>query len=129
MSQIITKLLYLFLSFPPPSNLFSHLRNFSSGFCGTTDAPGTLLYLPYDRGGLRCPNPLWYYWAAHMRMLFYFTEEEALLWREMEGHILSLPFPIYLFLANVKKLQKTTKKPLWLEIRLLFGIKSEITLG
>ena len=23
-----------------------------------------VLYLPYDRGGLKCPNPLWYYWAA-----------------------------------------------------------------
>lgn len=70
--SVLPKLLYLFqnLPLPPPSNLFSHLRKLFIRFLWNNRHPRlrlSLLYFPYDRGGLSCPNPLWSYWAAQMR--------------------------------------------------------------
>lgn len=41
----------------------------------------SLLYLPYDRGGLRCPNLLWYFRAVQLRM-FYFITDGPLTWKD-----------------------------------------------
>ncbi|CAI5652659.1 unnamed protein product [Oreochromis niloticus] len=116
--NILPKLLYLFqnLPLPPPSNLFSQLRTLFIKFLWKNRRPRlrlSLLYLPYDRGGLKCPNPLWYHWAAQLRtLMFYYSEENVPLWREMEGYALNLPFPIYLYSANLKKLKRNTKNPM-----------------
>lgn len=101
---------------PLPSNLFSQLKTLFIKFLWNNRRPRqrlSLLYLPYDRGGLKCPNPLWYYWAAQLRtMMFYFSEENVPLWREMEGDALKLPLPIYLYSAKSKKLKNNTKDPM-----------------
>lgn len=44
--------------------------------------------------------------------MFYYTEEDAPLWREMEDYALNLPLPIYMYSANIKKLKKNTKNPM-----------------
>lgn len=116
--NIMPKLLYLFqkLPLPPPSNLFTQLKKLFVGFLWNNRRSRTrlsLLYLPYDRGGLKCPNPLLYYWAAQLRtLLFYFTEGEAPKWKEMEEPELCLPLPTYLYSAKVKTLKKKTKNPI-----------------
>lgn len=98
--NVLPKLLYLFqnLPLPPPSNLFSQLKTLFIKFLWNNRRPRqrlSLLYLPYDRGGLKCPNPLWYYWAAQLRtMMFYFSEENVPLWREMEGEAALAHLPV-----------------------------------
>lgn len=104
--KVLPKLLYLFqtVPLPPPSNLFSQLKTLFIKFLWNKRRPRlrlSLLYLPYDRGGLKCPNPLWYYWAAQLRtLMFYYAEENMPMWREMEGYSLKLPLPTYLYSAN-----------------------------
>lgn len=85
----------------------------------------SLLYLPFDRGGLNCLNPLWYCWAAQLRtLLFYFTGRDAPLWKEMEELQLSLPLPKYLYSACTKILKRSQKNPIvknmivvWLQVK------------
>lgn len=116
--NVMPKLLYLFqnLPLPPPSNLFTQLKKQFIGFLWNNRRPRTrlsLLYLPFDRGGLKCPNPNLYYWAAQLRtMLFYFTGKETPLWKGMEEIQLNLPFPMYLYSAKITDLKKKTKNPI-----------------
>ena len=116
--NIMPKLLYLFqnLPLPPPSNLFTHLKSLFVRFLWNNRRPRTrlsLLYLPYDRGGLKCPCPLWYYWAAQLRtMLFYFTERDVPIWKGMEELQLTPTLPVYLYSASTKILKKNTKNPI-----------------
>lgn len=72
-----------------------------------------LLYSPYDRWGLKCPNLLWYYWAVQLRsIMFYFSTNEPPHWTEMESHGLALPLPSYIYSDTVKRLKKRTKNPI-----------------
>lgn len=86
--DVLPKMLYLFqnLPLPPPDNLFSQLKTLFIKFLWNKTRPRlrlSLLYLPYDGGGLNCPNPQWYYWAAQLRtLMFYYVEENMPLWRE-----------------------------------------------
>lgn len=138
--NVLPKLLYLFqnLPLPPPSNLFSQLKTLFIRFLWNNRRPRlrlSLLYLPYDRGGLKCPNPLWYYWAAQLRtLMFYFSEENVPLWREMEGDSLKLPLPIYLYSANFKRLKNNTKNPMaknmisvWQQVKKYFKIGDSLS--
>lgn len=116
--NIMPKLLYLFqnLPLPTPSNLFTQLKRLFVRFSWNNRRPRTrlsLLCLPYDRRGLKCPCPLWYYWAAQLTtLLFYFTERDVLLWKGMEELQLTLPLPIYLYSAGIKILSwKNTRRP------------------
>lgn len=55
-----------------------------------------IIYFKIDeRGGLKWPNPLWYYWAAQLRtLMFYYSEENVPLRGEMGGSTLQLPWSI-----------------------------------
>ena len=127
--NILPRLLYLFenLPLPPPSNLFTQLKRLFVRFLWNNRRPWirlSLLYLPYDRGGLKCPSPLQYYWAVELKtLLFYFTERDAPPWKEMEKLQLSLSLPAYLYSARTKIL-KNTKNPIvknmivvWLQVK------------
>lgn len=72
-----------------------------------------LLYLPYERGGLRLPNLKLYYWSAQLRSaMFYFSTETHPSWVNIEqASILNLPLKLYLYAADPKILKKTTKNP------------------
>lgn len=67
--NVLPKLLYMFqnIPLPPPSDLFLRIKKIFVGFIWNNKRARlrlSLLYLPFDRGGLKCPNMLWYYWAA-----------------------------------------------------------------
>lgn len=45
-----------------------------------------LLYLPYDRGGLRLANLQWYYWSAQLASVTYWLSlQPQLPWVEIES--------------------------------------------
>lgn len=138
--NVLPKLLYLFqnIPLPPPSSLFTQLKKLFVRFLWNNRRPRTrlsLLYLPFDRGGLKCPNPLWYYWAAQLRaMMFHFTEGDAPLWKEMEELQLGLPLPTYLYSASTKILKKNTKNPIvknmitvWYQVKKYLGETSSLS--
>jgi len=107
--NILPKLLYLFqnIPLPPPSDLFSKIKTMFVRFIGNNRRARlrlSLLYLPFDRGGLKCPNLLWYYCAAQLRsVMFYFSTSETPHWTEMESHNLTLPLPSYIYSDKAKK--------------------------
>ena len=127
----LPKLLYLFqnIPLPPPDGFFTKMEKLFRNFIWNNRRPRlrlSLLYLPYDRGGLKCPNMLWYYWAAQLRtIMFYYTEEGSPSWRNIESRPLKLPLPEYLFSDSCKKLRKRTANPIvknmikvWQDVRL-----------
>lgn len=82
-SNILSKLLYLFQNIPlsPPSDLFSRIKKLFVKFIWNNRKARlrlSLLYLPFDRGGLKCPNLMLYYWAAQLRSItFYFSTNDS----------------------------------------------------
>lgn len=128
--SILPKLLYLFqnIPLPPPPNFFSRMKNLFSNFLWNNRRPRlrlSLLYLPYDRGGLQCPNMQWYYWSVQLRtLMFYFTTDGYPPWRVIESHSLRLPLPACLYSDEPKKLKKFSTNPIvqnmirvWQEVR------------
>ncbi len=116
--SILPKFLYLFQSVPLQLSqaFFSKLRNLFSNFIWNNRRPRlrlSLLYLPYDRGGLQIPNLQWYYWAAQLRSaMFYFSPSDPPAWLAIECTATSgLPLQSCLYSANIRKLKKQTKKP------------------
>ena len=116
--NILPKFLYIFQSIPlaPPPSFFPKLRKLLSNFMWNNRRPRlrlSLLYLPYDRGGLQLPNLQWYYWAAQLRAaMFWFTKEDAQPWVQIE--MLSskgLTLDSFLYSAPLKKLRKNTVNP------------------
>lgn len=87
---ILPKFLYVFQSIPlaPPPSFFPRIRKLLSNFLWNNRKPRlrlSLLYLPYDRGGLQLPNLQWYYWAAQLRAtMFWFSDDVFLPWVELE---------------------------------------------
>lgn len=114
--NVMPKLLYLFqnIPLPPPVNLFPLLKNIFVSFLWNNKRQRlrlSLLYLPYDRGGLKCPNPLWYYWAAQLRtMMHYFTDKSLPPWMNIENCSVPLPLPQYIYSAKAEMLKKKDKK-------------------
>ena len=117
--NIIPKLLYLFqnIPLPPPHSLFSSLKKKFTAFIWNNRRARvrlSLLYLPYDRGGLAVPNIQWYYWAAQLRStMFYFASDLTPAWLDIEKCSVEpkLPLNLYLYSAEAKKLKKDTKNP------------------
>ncbi len=115
--SILPKLLYLFQSIPlpPQSSFFVLMKKTFTNFIWNNKRPLlrlSLLYLPYDRGGLNLPNLKWYYWAAQIRAaMFYFEKDYPPTWVSMEAHSIPIPLNLYLYSADAKKLIKGTKNP------------------
>ncbi len=65
--NVLPKFLYLFQSIPlpPPPKFFQDMKTTLTKFIWKNRRPR--LRLPFDRGGLKVPNLLWYYWAAQLR--------------------------------------------------------------
>uniref|UniRef100_A0A3P9K8G4 Reverse transcriptase domain-containing protein n=1 Tax=Oryzias latipes TaxID=8090 RepID=A0A3P9K8G4_ORYLA len=116
--SVLPKLIYLFqnIPLPPPLDLFSKLKKLFARFIWNNKKARlrlTLLYLPFDRGGLKSPNIEWYHWAAQIRsIMFHFTVKNTPHWVEMESHDLKLPLPLFLNSNTSKKLRKETKNPI-----------------
>lgn len=109
--NILPKLLYLFqnIPLPLPASHFTNLRKACSNFIWNNRRHRlrlTLLYLPYDRGGLNLPNFQWYYWAAQLRtIMYYFSHEPVPAWVDIESNSLNpkIALNTYLYSANIKK--------------------------
>lgn len=116
--NILPKFLYLFQSIPlaPPPTFFSTMKTLFTKFIWNDRKPRlrlTLLYLPYDGGGLRMPNLLWYYWAAQLRAaLLWFSSESSPPWVEMESLATKgMGLTAYIYSDSCKNLKKNTSNP------------------
>lgn len=116
--MILPKFLYLFqsLPLPLPDTFFHNINNMLKQFIWNDKKARLqlrLLYLPYERGGLRLPNLKCYYWAAQLRAaMYYFSAPSLPAWVTIEEtSTLGLPPKLYLYSASVKKLVKQTKNP------------------
>lgn len=77
--NILPKFLYLFqtIPLPPPNDFFTKMKRIFCNFIWNNRHSRlrmTLLYLPYDRGGLGVPFLQGYYWAAQLRAASYWFE-------------------------------------------------------
>ncbi len=133
--NILPKFLYLFQSIPltPPSGFFSSMRKTFTNFMWNKRRPRlrlTLLYLPYDSGGLQLPNFLWYFRAAQLRSAFFwFAEPSNLPWVQIEReNAKGLTLNRYLYSDSFKRLKQNTVNPFikttiraWYESQDMFG--------
>lgn len=118
--NILPKLLYVFqnIPLPPPADWFKTFKKLLLDFiwsnkCARIRRCNMLLHLPYHEGGLMCPNLVWYYWAAQLRSIgYYFNQNYTPQWTETESNILSPPLPLYLFPDTEANLMKKTKNPI-----------------
>lgn len=116
--NIVPKLLYIFQSIPlaPPTSFFKNMEKLFANFVWNNRRARirlSLLYLPYDRGGLKLPNLQWYYWAAQLRAtLFYFSPSPCPAWIKIEElSSTGLPLNLYMYSSDKKALMKNTKNP------------------
>lgn len=117
--SILPKFLYLFQSLPIslPKSFFKEINSVFHRFIWNNRKPRLrlrLLYLPYDRGGLKLPSLQWYYWAAQLRRaMFYFVTQSPPAWVHIEqASISKLPLSLYLYSADFKTLKKKNNKSL-----------------
>lgn len=116
--NILPKVLYVFqnIPLPPPADWFKKFKKLILQFLWANQRPRirlSLLHLPYNEGGLMCPNILWYYWAAQLRSIrYYFSTKDVPQWTEMESNILSPSLPLYLFSDSKVNLIKKTRNPI-----------------
>uniref|UniRef100_A0A1A8URJ6 Reverse transcriptase domain-containing protein n=1 Tax=Nothobranchius furzeri TaxID=105023 RepID=A0A1A8URJ6_NOTFU len=132
--NVLPKLLYLFqnIPLPPPTELFPRLEKEFIRFIWKNKRARlrlSLLYLPYERGGLKCPNLKWYYWAAQLRTITYcFSATNPTHWAELESQDLKLPFFLYVYSDSQKKLLKPIKNPIVKNmIKVWFSVKKHLT--
>ena len=73
----------------------------------------SLLYLPYERGGLQLPNLQWYFLVAQIRAaMYWFSPEPYLPWVQIESICTKgQRLDTYLYSASVKKLKRLTDNP------------------
>ena len=116
--NVLPKFLYLFQSIPlsPPPKFFRDMKTAFTKFIWKTMRPRlrlTLLYLPFDRGGLKVPNLVWYYWAAQLRAAsLWFSPQPQLPWVGMEAlSTKGLGLDSYLYSDSVKNLKENTLNP------------------
>lgn len=116
--SVLPKILYLFQSIPlpPPTSFFSTLNKTFTKFIWNDKRPRlrlSLLYLPYDRGGLRVPNIKLYYWAAQLctAMYYFKNTDTSPAWVDLENSETTHSLQTYLYSSPIKTLKKYTKNP------------------
>ena len=116
--SIIPTFIYLFqaLPLPLPSNFYKKTDSIFSQFIWNSRKGRIrlkLLYLPYERGGLRVPNLKWYYWATQLSSaMYYFSSSTPPAWVNIEQKSVSdLPIKQYLYSSDIKTLKKQTRNP------------------
>ena len=128
--NILPKFLYLFQNVPlaPPEGTFTRIKSLFTKFIWNKKCPRlrlSLLYLPFDTGGLKCPNLYWYYLAVQLRtIMFYFCKENSPSWVGMEEYSLQIPLNLYLYSTVLKHIRTHTTHPIvlnminiWYEVR------------
>ena len=115
--NILPKFVYLFQNIPlaPPTYLFSRMRK-----------PFTKIS-PIDRGGLKCPNLQWYYWATQLRTIMFYFSTDSPVWMDMELSSFKIPLHLYQHSAGMKYLRKHTLNPMLSNmIKVWFDVKKNI---
>lgn len=113
---ILPKFLYLFQSIPLhiAASLFSSLNKHFTKFIWYNKRPRlrlSLLYLPFNRGGLRLPNMKLYYWAAQLcAATSYFSCKDIPSWIQIENNTIELPLKSNIYSAEIQQLLKNTQK-------------------
>lgn len=138
--NLLPKFLYVFQNIPlaPPSEIFTKMSTLMRNFIWNKKRSRirlSLLYLPYDGGGLKCPNLYWYYLATQLRtIMFYFSNKKNPSWVEMEACSIELPLTTYIYSDNPKQLKSGTNNPIvrnmidiWYEVRTLMNINNVIS--
>lgn len=103
--SILPKFLYLFQALPLPlsKQFFDELNTVLNRFIWNNKKSRlrlSLLYLPYERGGLQLPNFKLYYWSAQLRSaIFYFATETPPAWIKIEQLETKLNLNLYLYSA------------------------------
>lgn len=115
--SILPKFLYFFQSIPLPlpASFFAILKKTFTRFIWNNKRPRlrlSLLYLPFERGGLKVPNLKLYYWAAQLcSAMYYFTVTDSPAWLDIENNGITIPLQSYLYSSSIKMLKKTTHNP------------------
>jgi len=81
--------LFQSIPLPLPPQFFSKMKQLFTKFIWSNRRSRlrlSLLYLPYERGGLELPNLQWYFWAAQIRSAMYWVlPEPCLPWVQIES--------------------------------------------
>lgn len=138
--SILPKFIYLFQNIPmtPPEEMFTKMSSLQTKFLWNKKSPRiglSMLYLPFDTGGLKCPNLYWYYLAAQLRnLMFYFSTKNIPAWAEIESCSAQLPLHLHLYSAGLKNLKEVTATPIvlnmvniWYEIKKHMGISDSLS--
>ena len=139
--NILPKFLYLFQSLPlnPPPSFFTRMNKLFTNFIWNEKKSRlrlSLLFLPYERGGLKLPNLYWYYMAAQLRAaMFWFSNTTCASWVQIERSTTSaLPLNLYLYSDSIKKLKSKTKNPfvkntieIWFKAQKYFGSDTKLS--
>ncbi len=110
--SILHKFLYLCQSIPLPlpATFFMTLKKMFIRFIWNNNRPRlrlSLLYLPYERGGLKVPNIKLYYWAAQLcSAMYYFIEIDPPACIDIEKNGITIPLQMYIYSYSVKILKK-----------------------
>jgi len=104
--------LFQWVPLSPPPQFFSKMNQLFTNFIWNNRRPRlrlSLLYLPFERGGLQLPNLKWYFWAAQIRAaMHWFSPEPYLPWVQIENICTKgLRLDTYLYSTSVKKLNNT----------------------
>uniref|UniRef100_A0A1A8AUT3 Reverse transcriptase domain-containing protein n=2 Tax=Nothobranchius furzeri TaxID=105023 RepID=A0A1A8AUT3_NOTFU len=128
--SILPKVLYVYqnIPLPPPVDWFSRIKKLVLGFLWQNGRPRirlSLLHLPYNEGGVMCPNIEWYYWACQIRSIrYYFDLNNAPQWSEMESMNLHPTLPLYFFSDTAVNLIRKAKNPMVKNmVKVLYGVK------
>lgn len=138
--NLLPKFIYLFQNIPltPPVGIFTKISSLIRKFIWKRKPPRirlSLLYLPFDGGGLKCPNLHWYYLATQLRtIMFYFSSKNNTSWVNIESNSVKLPLHLYLYSADSKSLKVGTTNPIvrnmidvWFEVRELMNINDTLS--
>lgn len=76
----MTDILCIFqnIPLPPPDDFLQKLKKLIIGYIWKNNqARIRLSHLAYSKGGVKCPDMTWYYWAVQFRSIKHFTPGSA----------------------------------------------------
>lgn len=135
--NILPRLLYLFQMLPIeiPKSTFDNLKSMMSKFIWQKKRPRIrlkTLQLSKSNGGLKLPNLKYYFWAAQMKpMIAWLQNNTDTCWLNTEKSLCSLkslqdlPF----LAAPIKEMATWTKNTLkiWVKVQSIFGLPTQIS--
>lgn len=139
--NILPKIMFLFqsLSIPLPNSIFKTLNKSISAFIWNHKVPRMSLEKlswDYGMGGLRLHNFIFYYWAAQIRSLLHFFEQDsAPSWTKIKLHVFEEDMiSDFVYKWNTNNIGTKTKNPLtihsirsWFEVHKIIEMKIDLS--